>query len=133
MSTELYIQGLAPDGEVGLAVSRVLDAFGASSDADNHGFHRAYYGTESYVDICLHVSDGKVVYVTAIRPVDHPYFWTGVFRLLTDGPYVAYMPGSQVVAASPDMQSAMPTSMIQALGKPILVNDADEARNILTA
>ena len=133
MSTELYIQGLALHGEAGLPVSTVLSAFDDVSKPDDFGFYRLNFGAELYVDIGLLVSNGVVVNVTAVRPINHDEFWSGVYGLLVEGPYVAYMPGSRVVAGSANMRSAMAADMIESLGELVVVHSAVEMLDVLVA
>ncbi len=133
MSTELYIQGLSANGQAGLPVSTVLGAFDDVSKPDDFGFYRLNFGAESYVDLGLEVFDGIVVYATAVRPINHDEFWSGVYGLLVEGPYVAYMPGSRVVAGSINLQSAMPVDMFESLGELVVVHSAVEMRDVLIA
>lgn len=127
MSTELYIQGYSLAGEDGLESVAVLEIFGIEPQPDGSTFFSLEYDAENSCELSIQESDGKATAITVIRPCGHERFWTAVFNLLRNGPYIAFMPGIPApFVVNAEVVNHLPEGIVDALGNPKHVSTVSE-------
>ena len=126
MSTEYYIQGYTDEQPDGIAVADVLAAFGKREGDHDNGFYRLRYDENAHCDASLTVRDGLVTAICVHRPCHHQGLYRAIFEVLSKGPYVLFMPGGKApLVARAEVAAHLPDDMVDALGAPVCVTDAD--------
>lgn len=131
VGAEYFIQGHSNGKADGIALQAILDAFDKQESDHKNGFYRLYYDETNVCDFTVGLENEVVTNICVHRPCGHQRLSESIFDVLRIGPYVLFAPGgNSPIIAQPHMRAHLPDGMVEALGKPMLVHQAED---ILTA
>lgn len=126
MSSEFYIQGYHQGEFAGIARALVLDAFGLAEDTPDDGIIELRYSGNDDCGLSFKTTGNIVTSLCIHRPSEAPALLNSLFQVLNAGHYVLYAPGGNApVVTQNGMTAHLPKDMVDALGKPVVVDGPD--------
>ena len=110
----------------------VLRVFAADSKPDNFGFYRVPCQLGE-CELSMTIENGVATGVTILRPCAGTDLLERLLNLLRTGPYVAFAPGSKLVAVDGRAAQYMPAEMREAIGPVCVVSNTEQLSDALFA
>jgi hypothetical protein len=129
MSFDVFLQCFVGGKPGSIPVAEVRKAFGEHLRADDPGLWQVYYDGENSSDIYMSFlpSDSSRISGFCVnRPCGDERLWESLLSVMRMGSVVMYWPGSRPLVADESVERQLPSEMIEAIGRPILVCSTSE-------
>ena len=131
LGIDYFIQGHNNGKADGIVLQAILDAFDKQENDNKNGFYGLYYDEANVCDFTVGLENEVVTNICIHKPCGHQRLLESIFDILRVGPYVLFAPGgNSSIIAQPHMRAHLAHGMVEALGMPIIIRQAED---ILTA
>ena len=135
VSFELFLQCFNYRGPAGVRRAIVRQLFPVVERESEPDHWKIWYGEADWCTVsvqALQTDPTLIESLCAFRPCGDLRFWNAVLQIMQLGPVVLYFPGkAPPLVASDSVAEHLPNKMIEAMGKPCVVQSAHEILEII--